>query len=365
MITTLLVVGTILLWALLTSVQFIKTGTIGAVFLFGHFRRVLRPGFKLIIPLAERTEIYSIQTHQEELPAEPEQIDRVHDIPDPGKKLPFRVPQKGMREAKFYVLKGGVLNPDLSDPQSYEEKNFEDLVRDNPELKTAMEEESLHAPLTSEVAFVFEWNLIDDQKELDNFFSNVNPSQDRDREEEVRKRAEDMISRALQELLSPVTCGHAIERIALFSHMIRERLEILVGEKDSPSVKIPKPWGIHVGDAYIKSIHPGHTVNTARAIAAGAVSEKRKAILKAESDKQTVILNAEGTKQAAILNAEGAKQAVILANDAEADHITRVVKPAAESELTVRAYEAEAYRENEIVTTFAPGAGIMVSSGSK
>ncbi|KKT12592.1 MAG: Band 7 protein [Parcubacteria group bacterium GW2011_GWC1_43_30] len=197
----------------------VKTGSIAVVFRFRRFVRIMQPGLNFRIPLIESVEYYSTQTHQEELPAEADMIDRVHDVAEAGKKLPFRVLMKGKGEAIFYIKK----------------------------------------------------------TETDN------------REEEVRKRIEDMASRTLQELLGPVTLGHAQEMMPLFSLLIRERIEILVGEKGEGD----RPWGIHIRDAYIKSIHPGRRVNEARADAAASVSKKQEAIRVAEGVATATRLQAD------------------------------------------------------------------------
>ena len=58
--------------------------------------------------------------------------------------------------------------------------------------------------------------------------------------------------------------------------------------------------------------------------------------------------------------AQNAKEVQILANDADADRIERVIKPAAENDRTVRVREAEAYERNKVVTVYAPGAKTML-----
>lgn len=65
----------------------------------------------------------------------------------------------------------------------------------------------------------------------------------------------------------------------------------------------------------------------------------------------------ERENAAAIAIAEKDKQIQILANDADADRVERVIKPAAENERTVAVRIAEAYEGNKTVTTYAPGAG--------
>ena len=63
---------------------------------------------------------------------------------------------------------------------------------------------------------------------------------------------------------------------------------------------------------------------------------------------------------AAIAVAEKDKEVQMLANDADADRVKRVIKPAAENDRTVAVRVAEAYERNEVVTTYAPGASAML-----
>jgi len=307
--TTYLILGFLVIWTILlgiASVTLIKTGSIGAVFRFRKFVRTLQPGLNFVIPIIESVEYYSTQTHQEELPAEADDIDRVNAVPAPGKKLPFRVLMSGSGEAIFYVKKS------LGDPSivanrpitAWNTVHIQDL---DETRRKALEEDSLHAPLTGEIAVIVEWHLErDDESSIKDFVQNVTPESERDREEEVRKRIEDMASRAVQEFLGPVTLGHAREMMPLFSLLLTERLEILVGEKPDPNTGVAdRPWGIHIRDAYIKSIHPGRRVNQARADAAASVSKKQEKIREAEGEAVATRVRADADAFAEQRKGEG------------------------------------------------------------
>jgi regulator of protease activity HflC (stomatin/prohibitin superfamily) len=297
---------------LYVSVRTVKTGNIMAVFRLGKFHRVIGPGLGFIIPLLETTEQYPTATRQYELPDEPEKIDRVHDIAEPGKKLPFRVPHKGMEEAIFYVKKEYDVDTREGDPF--------DNTRPLSELKTvrfsqlpdavqkALEADSLNAPITSEVAAVFEWHLKrgNRQSVLD-FIQNVSAEGGLDRAEEIRKRAEDTVARILQEYLAHMTLGHAIYMSPLFSNLIKERLEILVGELEDPKTgrRSERPWGIHIGEAYLKPFHPGHTINKARSEAGAAVSNKFTTIRNSEAEAAKIRNLAAARKDELIAEGEG------------------------------------------------------------
>ena len=141
-----------MLLLLTLSIFFIESGSLGAVFRFGKFRRVLEPGLNFIIPIIERVERYSTQTHQHELPDEPENIDRVSDVPPEGKKHPYLVMHAGKETAIFYKKK------DSSDPSidpdrptsRWEQVPFDKLDKETKEGLS----DSLHVPLTSELSAV-------------------------------------------------------------------------------------------------------------------------------------------------------------------------------------------------------------------
>ena len=296
----------------------VLNSTVAVVFRFGRFNRVLTPGLRPVIPLLERVEVYTTAVRQFELPDEPENIDRQDDDNTrtllPGKKPPYRVNHKGKEEAIFYVKKADNLPED--DPASYDRVPYVKYVTTlNDEQKRAMEKDSLHAPLTSEISVVVEYYLkyllTCDEADVKNFVENVSPESGRDRVQEVRKRMEDMVSRALQEILGPVTLGHAVERLPLFSRMIRERLEILVGEKaEAGSPRAEKPWGIHIADAYIKSIYAGRTVNKARSSAAASVSRREETINDAEAARVAETKKADATAYAKQKAGEGEAAAI-------------------------------------------------------
>lgn len=325
------IVGFLVVWAILIAIAGLtlgRTGEVAVVFRFGTFYRVLLPKTfpYFTIPLIDRVERYSTQVHQHELPDEPENIDRLNDIALPGKKLPFRIPHKGMAEAVFYVRKEYDVNTRTGDPFD-SSRSMGELKRvrfsELPDaVQTAMQEDSLNAPLTSEAASVFEWRLKSEEAHVRDFIQNISPEEGRTREEEVRKRAEDMITRTLQEYLAPTTLGHAIEMAPLFNRLVRERLEELVGEGGARAGgSSDRPWGIHVGEAYLKPIHPGHTINDARAKAGATISNKFGTIRDAEAESAATRVKADANAFAEQRKGEGeaarigAMTAVMRGND--------------------------------------------------
>ncbi|HRH25554.1 MAG TPA: hypothetical protein PLD99_01205 [Parcubacteria group bacterium] len=377
MLTALLVLLILTAWFLAAGLWFVKSGTIVAVLRFGRFDRVARPGPNIIIPIFESGERFSTQTHQTEYP-----------LPDSsGKKTPFRILQKGLREAKFYKLKDPNLDP--SDPESYEFVYVDEFIKENgvqnTTLLAAMENDPLHSPLTSEVAVVAEWNLYAEMIRVQRFIENIEPRDGRTREEEVDKRIEDVIAKTLQEFLGEITVGHARDRFPLLNGLIKLRLEELVGEHLTNGVPDEKAWGINVTKGYIKNIDPGHTVNKQRSEAAGSVSEMQKTINAAEAEAVATVKagNAEAkkieavgkaTKEATIMagdaeahrirvTGDATKDAMMKQNDARADEIERVVKPSAADPLMVEVVKAHAYRDNG--TVIAVGGTPLINTSPK
>lgn len=68
-------------------------------------------------------------------------------------------------------------------------------------------------------------------------------------------------------------------------------------------------------------------------------------------------VEAEKEAEAKVIAAGGERDAQVARNTGDADRVTRVIIPAARDERTVAVRVAEAYENNETVTTFAPGAG--------
>lgn len=286
------------------SILFIESGSVGAVFRFGKFRRALKPGLNFIIPILERVERYSTQTHQHELPDEPENIDR-GDVLSEGKKHPYRIMHPGKEAAIFYKKKDST-DPSIDPARPtthWKQVQFADL----DQVTKASLDDSLHVPLTSEISVVVEWHLENsDRQSVENFIQNVSPEEGRTREEEVRKRIDDAVSTALQGYLGPVTLGHVRGTMSFFSMLIKERVEVLVGEKSHPDTGLSeKPWGIHIRDAYIKSISAGNTVNTAQSNASAAVSEKQKTILGAEARAEATRVQSVAEMEAEINKGKG------------------------------------------------------------
>jgi regulator of protease activity HflC (stomatin/prohibitin superfamily) len=77
------------------------------------------------------------------------------------------------------------------------------------------------------------------------------------------------------------------------------------------------------------------------------------------------LITAQGDADQEVARAKGRNEAGRLDNDVLAHRINTVIKPAAETPETLAAFrtdvEATAYKENEKVTTFAPGSNTMIS----
>jgi regulator of protease activity HflC (stomatin/prohibitin superfamily) len=241
------------------------------------------------------------------------------------------------------------------------------------EVQQAIREDPVNAPVTSVVAAIFEWYLKGrDRTAIHQFVENVSTKDNRTREEEVRKRAEDIVAKALQDELAKVTLGHAVKMSRQFGQLIKEELEVLVGNHPNPDTGrvSDKPWGITVGEAFLKPLDPGKTVNKARAEYAAAVSKKQADIRASEAtaqatlnqanaDKQSVILAGEAERDRLTQVAKGEKAAGMTQVEVKEAYVTRVLKPASENETIAANFrterEADAYEKNKTITTLLKG----------
>lgn len=351
-----IVLGSLMLFIaillLVLSFTTIQTGYVAAVFQFGRFDRNLLPGPHFLIPGVEKAEIYPTTTKQFELPDEPENIDRINDAAAPGKKLPYRINHKGMQEARFYVTEDFFNNKkryidENLDPfdntvplTDLKQVHFSELP---PRTQEAIRSDSLNAPLTGEWSAVFEWFLKGtDEKTIKQFIETVSPEGGRDRIEEVRKRADDIVASILRQYLAPTTLGHADFMADSFNKVIKQELEIMVGEKkrkeqtaSQSATQEPesedRPWGIQIGTAFAKSPNAGRHVNTARAEAASAVSIKLKDITLAEGRASASVIETKASADNIVTTANANKKKRIKEGEAEAKNIedmaAAVMKP--------------------------------------
>ncbi len=88
---------------------------------------------------------------------------------------------------------------------------------------------------------------------------------------------------------------------------------------------------------------------------------ERKTIVEIEAEANLITAHNEAAQ--VIARATGDRDAQVIRNTGDADRVTRVIIPAARDERTVAVRVAEAYENNETVTTFAPGASTMMPLG--
>lgn len=310
-------------------------GIIVVVLRFGAFHDVIRPQKypQFVIPFIDKVEYHTTKVQQRELTTDMDNIDRLNDHPDTGKRLPFRVLMKGRKEALFYVKKDPT-NPEeartIIAGQPLTEWKLVPLGELDDERRKAMEDDSLHAPLTGEIQVAVELRLDDENLSIRQFVENIEPENGRSRMDEVWKRIEDQCARVLQDIMGVTTLGHAREMMEVFNAHLQLRLEILVGEKSAlPGGDLTdRPWGIHISDAYIKSIHPGRRVNESRADAAAAVSDAVGAavttVKQAEADAQKTELAAKANKIKVVLDSQAARIAEINKGKGERGRLEQV-----------------------------------------
>lgn len=167
----------------------------------------------------------------------------------------------------------------------------------------------------------------------------------------------------IEEAVRPLMAIRVADANAILAGMIKEKINAITGPADP----------LH----FIKA----STVSTQEIIAAAllatteAEQEIGKRIAKInlistdmdEADRELFELEAMTRlrNEAAVAVAEKDKQVQIRKNDADADRVERVIKPAAENERTVSVRWAEAYQGNTVVTTYAPGTDKMIPISSK
>jgi hypothetical protein len=118
----------------------------------------------------------------------------------------------------------------------------------------------------------------------------------------------------------------------------REELAKFIEKDPSFSDKILEIIGINILSVSIRSV---------------TMSERHRKLLELE-------VEARKKAEADLITAENNKRIKILENDADADHIERVVIPAAKNKETVAVRMAEAYERNKTVTVYAPGKEAML-----
>lgn len=79
---------------------------------------------------------------------------------------------------------------------------------------------------------------------------------------------------------------------------------------------------------------------------------------KTERQAEAAMIEERNAADRLRVRAQAEKDARILSNDAEADHIERVIIPLAENHLRVEVRKAESYENNKTVTVFAPGGNV-------
>ncbi|MBX4181483.1 hypothetical protein KW807_01295 [Candidatus Parcubacteria bacterium] len=340
----------------------VATGFIGAEFRFKKLRRRLKPGLNFSPPGWRRIEYYSTAQFQQEFTTEPEDVDRVNDNPDEGKRSPYRIPHKGLREAEYWVVKDYDVEKRVGNPfndtlplSEMKKVRFNQLP---DELQEALDFDSVNDPITTEIPVVVSWSLKTDSFDsLENFIANINPASGRDRIQEVHKRMEDEVSQVLQAQLGALTAGHSIYMAASLSPVIKEKIKNLVGDV-APGTNVDKPWGIQINEAFLKLIHLGSTFNKAR-------SEARSTLEKAQAQAEATQREAESKANATRLQAAADEEKKKADGRGEAARLTsllNVVKANPEEARFILGMETTregyaAYRDNKTVGTYAPGLG--------
>lgn len=202
---------------------------------------VVPPGIFLLV-------LFTRQTTQNELPAEPDKIFRDEDkqaVPE-GMKPPIRIT---------------FANPDPKDIKA----------------KTVDPSDPLEQRTTNEVSIFVRWRIIEPW----DFYVNIGNI------DEATRQLEDTSVRFLQEKLTKMTPSQAFKSL----HEINEELDNLIRKKTDS-------WGIQLIDASIKLIGLSRSLNTSIQAIAQSKAAKQSAIITAEGEEQKLTLEGQGRANA-------------------------------------------------------------------
>ena len=276
----------VLLAYLVLSFRILQYNQVGAIFFLGYPWKEVGPGGLCFVPfLISWAQLFSTNAFQLELPGEPERVQKTdQDNLREGMRPPIRTTQAEAESALYWY--------ETEDTREWRFKKFQEF--EEVEQKAILAD-PLHHRLTTEPVVIVRWRLrrVENGDTLFKFIENIGSV------EEANRQIEDTVVATLRTNFAKVTAGNALSAMAFFNQRIRERVEILIGERpDETGVLREAPWGIELLDVQIKDIDPGKTINTSLSGAAAAIKDKEAAIRKAEGDKAREVLIGEGRAEA-------------------------------------------------------------------
>jgi regulator of protease activity HflC (stomatin/prohibitin superfamily) len=287
-----------------------------ASYKIGKRWRAVGPGGWGVFPLLF-TSVKRVSTTNNRVifPGKKSQIVRDDDVPlQWGQVRPMRIIHASRESALFYV------HVDRDDPSSaWRLIPFSQL---SPEEKELTEGDALQSSITTEDIAYVDWNLKAKSNNPDptkdpifDFVENITSVGN------ANERITSTCKGALQDLLGPITARHSISVKGHLQDLVKERVEILVGEKEDPNNPGPaeSPWGINITAVQIEEVELGKRVNAARSDEASAIAkgnetrtlanaaayeeETRGAGKAAAFERMAKILETEGGHRAAKLEA--------------------------------------------------------------
>ncbi len=262
------------------SIYTIEPNELVAVYLFNRRWRIRRSGWYLYPFGIFSVKRFSTRTRRQMSPGKKEDIVRDDDTPlGLGQVRAVRIIHASAENAYYWIPE-----QDPADPKKtmLKLKHFSKLSEDEQKRRNS-EDDALESSITTEVIAFTDINLND--AGLFDFVENVGTMM------EAGRRLDGTVRGALQELMAPLTARHATEMKAHIEGLIKERLEILVGESldgseaDKDKI-VEKKWGVNISAFQIEEINPGKTVNLARSEEAASVSLKAKKIREGEATAQ-------------------------------------------------------------------------------
>lgn len=283
------------MWALIAylglSVLVLGPSELAGVYFLNRRWRILRSGVYLLPVFIFTVKKFSTNTHRQMTPGKKEDIVRDDTAPlVEGQVRAVRIIHASSENAHYWV------KDPTEKKYGMRQDHYNDLPKEERDHRSS-ENDSLESSITTEIIAFTDFNLSCEKKDdgsldesLFDFVENVGSI------ERAGRRLDGTVRGALQELLAPITARHATEVKAFIEQLIKDRLELLVGEKfdrNDPEKVVEKKWGINISAFQIEEINPGKTVNSARADEAASISLKAKAIREGEAAAAVTRVNAE------------------------------------------------------------------------
>lgn len=379
-----LLAGVVGIWVIICIYIAICAEIIGAnefmaVFRLGKEYKIYRKGLHFVWRPIQQGKRFPTEVIPEDFPGKPEKI-QTEDLENlkPGHVKPIFIQHPSYKEALYFDPEKNELVPSLS---------YSEYIRRFPDMAKQLEEDQLSQAMTSEVDGTYMFNLIGDddkdkegnpieipieQRKIFQFIRTVNSI------DKAKSLFLDAITAMLQDIMGKLTCRVCNTEKARISERFQRELEIFIGErkpdekqqKETPQDVAEKkegeksistrhdhgePWGVHLANAFVKTVKPPKRVSEQMADSAAGVGQRKEDILNAQAESEATRL--QGEAKAAATKADG---------EATAHAITVVAKamenPHAQAARLYDIYEAAAGNANFVMASEIAGLGGVIKN---